>query len=163
MTDDKPYLTSPDASAFQAVADFCYAKAAHLVAQNQPVAPAVLAGVIEDRRFRVLSAGILSGNPEGARINPLSLLEVLVHQPRIDFAVHTTEAWYVQGHRGEAFEGSLADHPRREEAVIFNILSKDCQAVVINPLRRDPLRLERGAVDFSSTLRGRMARERPAN
>ena len=85
---------------------------------------------------------------------------MLLGQPEIEIAVHISEAWYLRDPEIKAPQGSLKNHPQRNEAVIFNIMSRDCQTVVINPLSRDPLTLHRGKLDLSDELKGRMARKR---
>ena len=60
-----------------------------------------------------------------------------MQRPQIDFVAHITEAWMQKGFP----EGRIADNPERMETILFNILSKDYQTLVVNPLRRNPSRL----------------------
>jgi hypothetical protein len=83
----------------------------------------------------------------------------LAAEPDIEFVVHIVEAWVLVSPKLP--RGSIAKHPRRKEAVLFNILSKDCQILVLNPLHRKPNRLERGTLDFSLDYRGRFMRPPP--
>lgn len=147
-------LTEAD---FEAVAAHCFAMVGPIAARGEPVAPFLLAGRCRDGSLEPAFTEFAPTRSERDRTRLARHLESLVRRPQIDFVAYVAEAWMRRG----LPEGGVADDPERMEAVLFNILSKDCQALVINRLRRDPPRLERGAVDFSNLLAGRFARQPP--
>ena len=144
---------------FQLVADHCYHVTRKIVRKGKTVAAVVIAGTVGERGVNVkLSIGApMEDDTDKYMVTQLT--EALVQHPDIDFVAMVSEAWFVATKDKRDLEGSLADHPDRQEAVIFNILSKDCQIVVMNPLHRNPSRLTRGKLDFSVKFAGRMARD----
>ena len=144
---------------FQLVADHCYRVARRIVRKGEAVMPTCVAGTVGDHGVRVkLSVQVPTHDPAYPEMTT-RLMEALVQHPDLDFVALVCEAWTAPVKEGQLPEGSLADHPQRKEIVIFSIMSKDCQIVVVNPLRRNPSRLIRGKLDFGLKFTGRMARE----
>jgi hypothetical protein len=161
-TPQLPYtLTRED---FEAIAAHCYKIVSREVAKGRDAAPVVLFGRCRDGVLGIESATHTPMREWRDKDAVMLLMSLGVARPEIDFAVQVTETWVLDlpedGSAGIP-TGSIEKHPRRREAVIFNIMSKDCQIVVINPLQRKPNRLERGTVDFGITLKGRMVRDAP--
>lgn len=161
-TPQLPYtLTQED---FEAIAAHCYNVVSKEVARGREAAQVVLLGRCRDGVPSIQNA-MHTPLRDWQDKDAVTLLMMLgVADPEIDFAVHVTESWVLalpKDGTGEVPTGSIAKHPKRREAVLFNIMSKDCQVVVINPLHRKPNRLERGTIDFGITLKGRMVRETP--
>jgi len=145
---------------FEAIADRCFQSASKTVAAGKPVHSALLLGRMHDGKAEI--GRVLSVPLENAdhKIVLAALMEALVLEPDIDFAVHVSEAWFL-ANPVELPSDSIAEHPQRLEAVTFNIMSKDNQTIVVNMLHRKPNRLERGPVEFTKELRGRMVRDMP--
>ena len=150
-------LTQAD---FEAVADHCYRTARKIVAKGDAVEPILLMGMVRDGTLKIPSVGRVPVQSTSDKECLMALMQALVQQLDVDFVVHITEAWLLVGQTLP--EGSIAEHPQRQEAVLFNIMSKDCQTVVINPLHRKPSRLERGKVDFDQQFEGRLVRPAPS-
>jgi hypothetical protein len=164
-TTDKPQLpytlTRED---FEAIAAHCYRIVSKEVAKGREAAQVVLLGRCRDGVPRIQQAVHTPLRDWQDKEAVTLLMTLAVADPEIDFALHVTETWILDlpdDGSAEIPTGSIAKHPKRREAVIFNIMSKDCQIVVINPLRRKPNRLERGTIDFDIQLKGRMVRETP--
>lgn len=145
---------------FAAVADHCYHVASATLAKDGEVPPVLMIGRFRRGKLRILAAGFVPVEDASDKAKLTMSMQLLAREPRVDFVVHITEAWMLHN-PVELPADSIAAHPQRQEAVIFNILSRDCQILVVNPLHRDPLRLERGEVNFSLELRGSMARPQP--
>lgn len=148
-----------DADQFEAVAALCYELADDYVQAGVQVPSLVIMGRFEGDR--ILCRGPLAVAIENVmdKLMVTALMETAVEAEQIDFVAHITEAWIVMN--PETMEHQPSKHPRRQETVAFNIMSKDNQIVVMNPLHRKPNRLERGKVDFTVTVKGRMVRETP--
>jgi hypothetical protein len=159
MTTERKLPKSLTQREFQLIADHCYHVAQKLVRKGRTVMPMCIAGTVGDHSVRVkLSVQVPTHDTSyKAMITPL--MEAVVQHPDLDFVALVCEAWTAPVKNARMPEGSLANHPQREETVIFSIMSKDCQIVVMNPLRRNPSRLVRGKLDFSMKLTGRMVRE----
>lgn len=145
---------------FEEVAADCYELSTSALEQLKEVPSMLLLGTLQDGTPFLEQGGLFAIDSDADKQRLVVLMTALVDHPRIDFVVHITEAWVLANPKAMP-KRSIAKHPKRTEAVLFNILSKDCQAIVMNPLQRNPLRLERGAIDFSMTLKGRMVRETP--
>ena len=159
MTKERNLPKSLTEREFQLVADHCYHVTRKIVRKGRAVAPVIVAGTVGDQGVRVKLSIAAPMASDDDKENVTRLMEVLVQHPDLDFVALVCEAWFVPVKGGRLPEGSLADHPMRQEMVGFNIMSKDCQIVVINPLRRHPSRLIRGKLDFSIRFTGRMARD----
>lgn len=145
---------------FEAVAADCYELSTAALDHFKEVPSMVFIGTIRDG-VPYLDQGTHHRITKARdKLELVALMTALVQHPDIDFVVHITEAWVLANPKAIPSR-SIAKHPKRTEAVLFNILSKDCQAIAMNPLKRNPLRLERGTIDFSMTLKGRMVRETP--
>jgi hypothetical protein len=144
---------------FEAVAEHCYKVASPIVIGGETVESILIMGRVRDDELFFTSGGLVPIQSDGDKHRITALMEAMVEHPEVDFVVHITEAWTLLNPKLP--KGSIAKHPQRQEAVLFNILSKDCQTVVINPLHRNPSRLERGKVDFELQFKGRMVRETP--
>ena len=152
--------TSLTQNDFAAVAEHCYRIASPLVIAGQPVAPVLIVGCIRDSVLQAAPGDRIPIRSDKDKQRLSALMQTLVEKPDVDFVVHITEAWLRP--LQQLPYSSMVENPQRQEAVIFNILSKDCQTVVINPLHRNPSRLERGQADFESQLRGgQMMRSAP--
>ena len=145
---------------FEAVAEHCFAAASQAVAKRQRVQSLLLLGRIRDGVVQIGEVMSVPVNRPEDREMLAALMETIVQRPTLDFVVHVTEAWLLLNPTSLPTK-SIANHPKRQEAVTFNILSKDCQIVVINRLHRNPSRLERGEVNFEMQIAGRMVRETP--
>lgn len=145
---------------FEAVASRCYAMCAELIATCKHVPSLVILGRMVDGRPEFHEGGDFAIEKTQDKLLLTALMEALVKHTQIDFVIHVTEAWVLLNPVTIPTR-SIAKHPKRTEAVIFNILSKDCQVVVMNPLHRKPTRLEQGQVNFDMTFKGCMARETP--
>lgn len=145
---------------FEAIAERCFQSASQTIAAGKPIPSTLLLGRMHDGKAEIGRVLFVPIEDSDHKIVLTALMEALVQEPDIDFAVHVTEAWFL-ANPTELPTRSIAKHPKRLEAVTFNIMSKDCQTVVINMLHRKPNRLERGAVDFTRELRGLMARDKP--
>lgn len=145
---------------FEGVADHCYKVANPIIIAGETVESVLIIGRARDGDLFFTPGGVLPINSEDDKHRIAALMETVVEHPDVDFVVHITEAWTLL-HQKTPPEGSIAKHPQRQEAVLFNILSKDCQTVVINPLHRNPSHLERGKVDFEYQFKGSMVREAP--
>lgn len=150
-------LTQTD---FAAIAEHCYRVTSAVVAEGGVVAPIVIAGTCRNGNLEVSYTSLVAVRSDRDKNRIARFMQKLVQRPRFDFVVHITEAWVLIGPNLPT--GSIAQHPQRQEAVLFNILSKDCQTVVINPLHRTPSRLERGRVNFDLEVQGRFVRPTPA-
>lgn len=147
---------------FAAIAEHCYGVTSAVVAEGGEVAPIVIAGTCRNRTLTVSFTKLVPTGSDRDKNRLARFMQQLVQRPRFDFVAHVTEAWVLLDPDLPQITGSIANHPQRQEAVIFNILSQDCQTIVINPLHRNPSRLERGRVDFSMEVRGRFVRPTPA-
>lgn len=95
----------------------------------------------------------------------------LVSLPENDFVLSMFEAWVLMSPDPEDIpKGSIEYHPKRTEAVIVNILSKEFQTVVVSALTRtrdpdDPTKekitLEKGSIDFDLKMNGTLVRKPP--
>jgi hypothetical protein len=152
-------LTTED---FKAIAEFCY-RAVEAARKALPATdilpPCVLFGSIEEGKLVIYDKFCPPLEDDHDKRMLLLFMETLVQHPDIDFAVFIAESWMLADSEDHDFTESIADHPQRQEAVVFNILSKECQAIVANPLYRDPLRLERG--EIITTIAGKMVRPKP--
>jgi hypothetical protein len=155
-------LTEPD---FKAIAEFCFEtteKALKSLPPGRQLPPCVLLGSIthgEDYGEIAIRHGFFPPLEDDRDKAVLTMaMDEMVQAPNIDFAVFIVESWMLVNPETLPDE-SIANHPRRQEAVIFSILSKDSQVVVANPLHRNPLRLERG--ELITAMQGRMVRPRP--
>lgn len=142
---------------FQLVADRCYRVANKIIQKGKSVESVLILGNINNGKLKVLHSSFMPMDEQSKDMLVLLMQDLLQH-PELDFVAHVTEAWFVSVKDDVIPEGSLADHPNRQEMVIFNIMSKDCQTVVLNPLHRNPNRLEPGKVDFETNMKGRMVR-----
>ena len=159
MTAERKLPKSLTQADFQVIADRCYDVTRKIVRRKQSVIPVCIAGTVEDGKVAVQLSTHVPMETEHDKDMVARFTEALVQHPDIDFVVMVSEAWFVSANDGVIPEGSLADHPNRQEMVIFNILSKDCQNIVMNPLCRNPSHLKRGKVDFSLKATGRMVRD----
>lgn len=145
-------LTQQD---FETIAAHCYDVASNIVARGKTVQSALVAGrILDNGELEVPQCGPAPTESDQDKDHLVQLMQALVQHPDLDFVVHVVEAWMLLS--SEVPDGSIADHPQRQEAVVFNILTKDCQLVVLNRLHRNPSRLERGKVDFSIGCGGRL-------
>lgn len=88
----------------------------------------------------------------------------LVSLPENDFVLSMFEAWVLMNpDPNDIPKGSIEHHPKRTEAVIINILSKDFQTVVVSSLTRtkDKITLEKGSIDFDLKMNGTLVRKSP--
>lgn len=163
-TTDKPQLpytlTREDV---EAIAAHCYEVVSKEIAKGKSAAPLVLLGRCRDGIPSIHNAIHMPLQDWRDKEAVALLMTLAVADPDTDFALHVTEAWVLDLPKKNPRipQRSIAKHPKRREAVIFNIMSKDFQVLVINPLHRKPNRLERGTIDFDITLKGRMVREAP--
>lgn len=159
MTAERKFPKSLTQADFQLIADHCYDVTRKIVRRKRSVKPVCIAGTVEDGKVVVqLSTHVPMETEHDKEMVPF-VMEALVLHADFDFVVHICEAWTAPVKDGVLPQGSLANHPKRQEIVVFNIMSKDCQTVVINPLHRNPSRLKPGKVDFSLKVRGRMVRD----
>jgi len=160
MTKERTLPKSLTEQEFQLIADHCYDVTRKVVRKGKSVTPVIIAGTVAEHGLNVKLSIAAPMENDSDKDNVTRLMQALVQNPDLDFVAMVCEAWFVRVKKDSRLpEGSLADHPDREEMVGFNIMSKDCQIVVINPLRRKPSRLIRGKLDFSIRFTGRMARE----
>ncbi len=145
---------------FEAVANHCYAMSAALLDKCKQMPSLVCLGRMVDGKPVLRHGGEFAIRKAEDKVMLTTLLKAAIQHAETDFVVHITEAWVLL-HPKTIPTRSIARHPKRTEAVIFNILSKDCQVVVMNPLHRKPTRLEQGQVNFDMTFKGRMVRETP--
>lgn len=154
-------LTEPD---FKAIADFCFETAEKALKQflpaGQALPPCVLLGTITNGEIDIHHAFIPPLEDDRDKAVLAMTMDAMVKDDDTDFAVCIVETWMLPHAEGHDPTQSIANHPRRQEAIMFNILSKDSQVVVVNPLHRDPLRLERGEM-FTRRMIGRMVRPKP--
>jgi len=148
-------LTQAD---FQLVADRCYRVASKIIRKGKAVESVLILGNVNDGKVKVLHSSFMPMHQQGKDMLVL-LMQALLQHPELDFVAHVTEAWILSLKDGATPQPGISNHPDREEVVVFNIMSKDCQTVVLNPLHRNPNRLERGKVDFATKVKGRMVRE----
>jgi len=162
MTETSAQPTLPNSltrADFEAIAGHCYEVASEIVTAGETVAPVLLAGKIADGAPDITHIIQVSTKTEQDKDCVAGLMQGLVAEPDIEFVIHIVEAWLLVSPKLP--KRSIAKHPRRKEVVLFNILSKDCQILILNPLHRKPNRLERGPVDFSLDYRGRFMRPPP--
>ena len=157
MSNDKNTTTLPATMTqadFEAVADHCYKVASPIVIEGETVESILIMGRVRDNELFFTSGSLVPIQTDSDKHRITALMEAMVEHPEVDFVVHITEAWTLLNQK--QLKGSIAKHPKRQEVVLFNILSKDCQTVVINPLHRNPSRLERGKVDFELQFKVRL-------
>jgi hypothetical protein len=158
MTAERKLPKSITQADFQLIADHCYQFAWRIVRGGHPVVPMVIAGTVDDGRLKtklLTRVPLETGSDKGMLAR---LMETLVQHHELDFVALVCEVW-TANLKTPDYPGSLADHPDRQEAVVVNIMSKDNQVVVINTLRRSPIRMKRGKIDFSIKMQGRMVRD----
>jgi len=145
---------------FEAAAAFGYGIAVKALADLGQVPSLLFAGRKVDGRLQMAFVDDVDLENDADKRRLSWVMETLVSAEGVDMVLHISEAWtLIQPAEQGIPENSIEHHPRRQEAVVFNIRSKDCQTIVNNPLRRDPDRLERGAVDMGLELAGRLARK----
>lgn len=149
---------------FQAIVDLCFAMTGDTL-QDMPAGetlpPVVLMGAKRNGDM-VIKGAMMPPTLDGAADKDAVTLFMtsIVQTPAIDFVVLVAESWVVaHAKEHDPPQQSIANHPQRQEAVIFNIMSKDSQAVAVNWLHRYPLRLERG--EMLTQMQGRMVRSKP--
>ena len=114
-------------------------------------------------RMGLMPAGDLVNHPEGKDILAL-IINRLLEDPNYDFVVFSHEAWILQAQADDenhvaelqdALKTTLANHPKRTEAFVINIRSKNRQAMCIMPIKRDAqgtVSLDDGELIFSDAL-----------
>lgn len=158
MTAERKLPKSLTQADFQLVTDHCYQFARQIVTDGHPVMPMVIAGSVNDGRLKVKLLTRIPLETGSDKEMLTHLMDTLVQHQELDFVALVCEVW-TANLKTPDYPGSLAHHPERQEAVVFNIMSKDNQIAVINTLRRNPNRLKRGKVDFSLQMKGRMVRD----
>jgi hypothetical protein len=63
-------------------------------------------------------------------------MNFMVEKEAVDFVVLVTEAWRAEVSEDEQ-DIPASEHPERTEVLMFNIMSKDCQALADCPVTRD--------------------------
>lgn len=144
---------------FEAVADRCYELAADFVKVGVQVPSLVVMGCMKGDGIICSGPLLVPIENDLDKLMLTALMESAVASDQFDFAAHITEAWVVMN--PEDMKRQPSKHPRRQEIVMVNMMSKECQIAVMNPLHRKPNRLERGTINFGMTIKGRMARETP--
>ena len=157
MTDGKGLPKSLTHADFDAIVDYCYRRACKAIRRDGGVRSMVIGGTIDEGKVSVRMSARTPMEDNDDKLMVAIVMQHLVQRDDLDFVVLVTEAWMLRAERGPLPEGSISRHPRREDVVLFNIMSKDCQTIVLNP--RYGARLERGKVDFDVKVRGRMVRD----
>lgn len=69
-----------------------------------------------------------------------------------------SEAWFVSRPKLQDRPGSSLEHaPDRQEGVLMVLYSKDEEFIVINPIQRNPSRMERGKIEAVEIVGGRFS------
>lgn len=96
-------------------------------------------------RVGVMPVGDLVNQPVGKNILAM-LITRLMEDPNHDFVIFAHEAWVLRAQTQnpqeietlrEAFTQSLEHHPKRTEALVLSLRSKDDQALAALPIERD--------------------------
>ena len=146
---------------FAAIADHCYRVTNPLVAEDKEVPPVLVAGSCRDCEVRVAFTKPALARTEAQKNRLIPQMEQIVGRPQIDFVAYVTKAWVLDDPDGSQMIYSIANHPGCEEVVLFSIFSKDSQLLVVNPLYRNPSRLQWGTLNFDREVRGHLARPLP--
>ncbi len=157
MTKGKGLPKSLTHADFEAIADYCYRLACKAIRRDGGVSSMLIGGTIDEGKVSVRMSVRTPMEDNDDKLMVTIFMQHLVQRDDCDFVVLITEAWMLRGEHGPLPEGSISQHPRREDMVLFNIMSKDSQTVVLNPRRGSFL--ERGKVDFDFQVRGRMVRD----
>jgi hypothetical protein len=160
MNTTKPTLARTlEKQHFEAVAARCYELATDFVRAGVQVPSLVIMGSMKGDGIICSGPLLVPIENNLDKLMLTALMESAVESKQFDFVAHITEAWVVRN--PEDMEHQPSKHPRRQEIVMVNMMSKECQIAVMNPLHRKPNRLERGTINFDMTIKGRMARETP--
>ena len=149
-------LTQAD---FDLIAGLCFRQLKRRIALGLSLRPIVSFGVINDGEVIIKQTVMPTIADDEDKEMIVMMMEAALCNSAIDFAVGIFECWYVRNPEPMGPEDTLADHPRKIEAVIVNILSKDSQVVVIHPLHRNPTRIEPG--ESFTEMKGRFVRPKP--
>ena len=129
---------------FKTVYDELSAKAREIFGLRGEFEPMLFMPALSEKgeilQIACMSAAPIMEGPGGKDELALAI-EALTAMPNHDFCVFVHEAWTLKAASQEELERcarkSLEHHPEREEALVFNVRSKDLHAIAMIPILRD--------------------------